>query len=533
MSGARATTPAAGPAAGGEALSPATATSQVGIVDLGSNTARLVVFSYDPPSWFRLTDSIRERVRLAAGMGEDGRLRPDAVERALAALQLFADYAEGAGLDRVDVVATSAVRDAVNGGDLVRRIEALGMPVRVLSGAQEAELGVIAVANGFPWPDAWVVDLGGGSVQVSQMRERRFASGRAHPLGAVRLTERYFGLGGDGSAPPTAKQVARLEAEIARHLEADGRALRGDADPLVALGGTARSLAAAAQKADRYPLDLLHGYRLERAALEDLTGRLLSKTVAERAAIAGINPDRADLILAGALVLRWLLRHGERDHLVISGDGVREGALFQHLLPPPHLLDDVRAFASRNLFRHYAQPAAHTEAVRRLSTELFDGLQPLHGLGPAERELLQHAALLHDIGMTVSYYRHHRHGAFLIENSGLAGFSHREIALLALIVRGHRKGGLGAGALAPLLDPGDLERLRALAVCLRIAEHLERSRSGKIRSVRVEVRKRAVRLLLVAPSRPTVEIWEAEKDARIFDGVFGRRLEIEHLDAGG
>jgi exopolyphosphatase / guanosine-5'-triphosphate,3'-diphosphate pyrophosphatase len=535
VSGARATTPSGVPAPAEDAATAGAAERRIGIVDLGSNTARLVVFSYAPGRWFRLTDSIRERVRLAAGMDQHGRLQPAAIERALAALQLFADFAQAAGLDHAQVIATSAVRDAVDGPDLVRAIESLGLPVRVLSGSEEAELGVIAVANGFAEPDAWVLDLGGGSVQVSRMRGRRFVAGRAHPLGAVRLTERFFGLGGGPPAPrpPSAKRVARLEAEIARHLEADARDLRTSSDPLIALGGTARSLAGAVQQATRYPLDLLHGYRLERSELEQLTDQLLARTVEERAAIAGINPDRADVILAGALVFRWLLRHGERDHLVISGDGVREGALFQHLLPPPHLVEDVRAFSARNLFQHYEQPAAHTEAVGRLAIGLFDGLRPLHRLGGAERDLLRHAALLHDIGMTVSYYGHHRHGAFLIENSGLAGFSHREIAFLALLVRGHRKGNVGAGALAPLLAEGDLERLRALTACLRLAEHLERSRSGRIRAVRVEIGKRAVRLLLDAPARPTVEMWEADKDARLFHAVFGRRLEIEHLGSGG
>ncbi|HVS64681.1 MAG TPA: Ppx/GppA phosphatase family protein [Thermoanaerobaculia bacterium] len=502
---------------------------RVGIIDLGSNTARLVVFSCTEGRWFRLTDSIRERVRLAAGMDDDGALRPEAVDRTLATLQLFVDYASASRIQEIRVFATSAVRDAANGPELVRAIEALGLEVQVLSGIDEAELGVSAVANGFAVPDAWVVDLGGGSAQVSHMKDRRFAWGGAHPLGAVRLTERFFGLGdGRMADPPGRKRVARLEEEIGRHLDGVASAMRAQDHPLIALGGTVRSLANAVQQAARYPLDLLHGYRLERRALEELVDELLARTAAHRAAIPGINPDRADLILAGALVFRWLLRHGEHHDLVVSGDGVREGALFHHLLPEPHRLGDVRRFSTENLFQRYRQPAGHTEAVRRLSAQLFDALEPLHGLGDWERSLLDDAALLHDVGMTVSYYGHHKHGAFLIENSGLAGYSHREVAMIALLVRYHRKGNVAAGALQPVLEEGDLERLRALAICLRLAEHLERSRSGRIRSLSARIRKRSVRLELESPARPTVEIWEAEKDARAFASVFGRRLEIVH-----
>jgi exopolyphosphatase/guanosine-5'-triphosphate,3'-diphosphate pyrophosphatase len=504
---------------------------RVGIVDLGSNTARLVVFSCTGDRWFRLTDSIRERVRLAAGMDENGLLRSDAIDRALAALQLFSDFGAAAGIAETKVFATSAVRDAANGPALVRAIEALGLEVQVLSGAEEAELGVSAVANGFACPDAWVVDLGGGSAQVSRMEGRRFAWGAAHPLGAVRLTERFFGpRDGRGAAadPPSRSRVAKLEEEVGRRLEGVAERMRGDRDPQIALGGTVRSLAGAVQHAAAYPLDLLHGYRLERRALEELTAELLARTSSERAAIPGINPDRADVIVAGALVFRWLLRHGDRDHLVVSGDGVREGALFHHLLPEPHRVEDVRRHSIQNLFQRYPQPAAHTEAVRRLSVELFDALAPLHGLGEWERGLLDDAGVLHDIGMTVSYYGHHRHGAFLIENSGLAGYSHRELAMIAILVRYHRKGSVGAGALRSLLEAGDLDRVRPLAICLRLAEHLERSRSGRIHGLRARIGKRTVRVELDSPTRPTVEIWQAEKDARAFESVFGRRLEIVH-----
>jgi len=507
---------------------------RVGIVDLGSNTARLVVFSCTGDRWFRLTDSIRERVRLAAGMDENGLLRPEAVERALAALQLFADFASASGIEETRVFATSAVRDATNGLELVRAIEALGLEVRVLSGADEAELGVSAVANGFACADAWVVDLGGGSAQVSRMEDRLFASGAAHPLGAVRLSERFFGLGDARSAvePPAQRRVARLEDEVGRLLDGVATAMRGDDAPLIALGGTVRSLASAVQRSNAYPLDLLHGYRLERTALEELTTELLARKASERASIPGINPDRADVIVAGALVFRWLLRAGERDHLVVSGDGLREGALFHHLLPAPHRVEDVRRFSTRNLFQRYRQPAAHTEAVRRLSVELFDAFAPLHDLGAWERGLLDDAALLHDIGMTVSYYGHHRHGAFLIENSGLAGYSHRELAIIAILVRYHRKGSVSASALQSLLEEGDLDRVRPLAICLRLAEHLERSRSGRIHGLRARIGKRTVRVELDSPTRPTVEIWQAEKDARAFASVFGRRLEIVHSSPG-
>ena len=179
---------------------------RLGIVDLGSNTARLVVYSHEPGKWFRLTHQIREPVRLGEGLGRDGNITRSAMRRAELALTLFSEYASSTGLTDLEILGTSALRDAANRDELLESLRALGLEVSVLSGEQEARLGVLAVANGFELSDACVIDLGGGSAQVSFMRDRDFGSGRAYPLGAVRLTERYL-----HSDPPKEKEVEALE----------------------------------------------------------------------------------------------------------------------------------------------------------------------------------------------------------------------------------------------------------------------------------------------------------------------------------
>ncbi|HWG86120.1 MAG TPA: hypothetical protein VNT60_11635, partial [Deinococcales bacterium] len=289
---------------------------RVGIVDLGSNTSRLVVYGFEPGAHFRLLDEIREPVRLGEGLATSGRLSPGAMERGLAALRLYADYARAASLDEVEVIATSAVRDATNRQEFLDLARESGLPIRVLEGEDEAAYGVLAVANSLSLDHAWVMDLGGGSAQLSRMRERRHAGGRAYPLGAVRLTEAF--LRGD---PPKASEVTALERTAAFEMGPALRAMREDGLPLVAMGGTLRNLARAVQKASGYPLDLLHGYRLRRTDLESLVEKLLSRRGKDRAAIGGIHPDRADVILAGALVYRLVLREAGLDGVTVSGQG--------------------------------------------------------------------------------------------------------------------------------------------------------------------------------------------------------------------
>ncbi len=497
---------------------------QVGIIDLGSNTARLAVYRYIPGTWYRLTDSIREPTRLAEGATRDGKLKRKAMERAQAAVELFADFAEAAGLPHVEVLATSAVREAQNGDEMLARIAPLDLPLAVLSGSDEAQLGVLAVANSVEYEDAWVIDLGGGSVQVSSMIGRRFEHGQAYPLGAVRMTEEALG---GGHKRITKKMVKKLESRVSKELSDITRLMAADKRPIVALGGSVRNLARIVQRqTSNYPIVPIHGYRLTRDAVEQLTVRLLQMTAAERAAVPGLNLDRADIIPAAALVYRWILRSSGRERITISGDGMREGAFHRHFLPAPHLVRDVRTFGVMNVFGQYEQPLSHTDKVRSLSLSLFDQLETRHQLSSSWREILWAAATLHDIGMTIDYHRHHRHGQMLVEASPLPGWTHREQAIIAQLIRHHRKGEPVMQELAEVLDDQDCSAFLVLVTLLRIAESLERSRTGRVAAVRIHLKKSAVKIDVFAEEEPAIEIWEAGKHASLFERALDRPLEI-------
>ncbi|MFZ8812438.1 MAG: exopolyphosphatase [Thermus aquaticus] len=363
--------------------------------------------------------------------------------------------------------ATSAVRDAANGGVVLEEARRLGLQAQLLPSEEEARLGVLAVANALPFWAVLVVDQGGGSAQVSLMEGRRYAFGRALPLGALRLTEAYL-----RSDPPKKAEVKALEKEVARHLQALPlpRGL-----PLVAFGGNLWAIARLHQKRKGYPLDLLHGYYLPRGDLEDLAEDLLSLSLKARASLPGVQADRARTLPASLLFLR--------------------------LLPEPHLLPDPRAFAMENLFRHYPFNEAHRERVKALALELFQGLAPLHGYGEGERRLLLEAAHLHDIGMHIGYHEHYKHGAYLVLSTPLFAMSHREQALPALLVRYHRRGKPEPGAFRSLLSRGDARLLLRFSALLRLAEILERTRSGRVRGARVALWE-WVRLLLEASEEP-------------------------------
>lgn len=498
---------------------------RIAIIDIGSNTAKLIALAYEPHHAWRQLDELRAVVRLSAGLDDGGDLRARPFARGLAALRTFASYATAIGAHEVVATATSAVRDARNGADFVAAARELGLELRVLDGTEEARIGALAVVNGLDLAEGVSLDLGGGSLQLAEVSGRAWQRGGSWPLGALRAHERF--LHGD---PPRPKSVRALRA--AARAAVAGWCRQAPPAAFVALGGTVRNLANVHQKRVAYPLDLLHGYRLPVGDLIELAEDLAALPIARRAEVPGLNRDRADIIAAGALVVAEVAAELGVREVRVSGQGLREGLFYPHLLPeaPGHLLADVRHFSVLNLMRQYHDDAAHNGHVRALALTLFDGLRPWHPYGAAERELLGHAAWIHDIGMAVDYYRHEHHGQALALGRALPGFDHREQVLLALLVRFHRKGQPGAEGFGAVLADGDVARLRLLAGVLRLAEYLERGKAQRVTGVEVVDEEGAIVVRARSEGDVHVEIEAARLRSDLLTQVLGRPLRVVGRD---
>lgn len=497
---------------------------RLGIVDIGSNTIRLAVFARQSSGGFRLHDDVRERVRLGAGVDATGRIEDARLARAKALLEQFADYGRGARLDDLEVFGTSALRDAENGHELIEHARDLGLAISILSGEQEARLGVLAVANRFDLDDGWVLDLGGGSAQLSRMEDRRYVFGGAHPLGAVRLSERYL-----KHDPPTREDIERLEGHVEGELAELAEAMRGDSGPLLVIGGAVRNLARAVQIEGEYPLDLLHGYWFRRRDLESVTESLLTMDSAGRAAMRGINRERGDVIHAAALVFRWLLRASERRGLLVSGGGVREGALYRHVLRTPYLVPRLAQSAIRGLVEEHVIDRDHAESVHRCALAAFDRLAGLLSLVPRDRILLGAAAWLHESGLSIDFYRRQKHSAFLLQSKSIDGFTHREQVLIMLLVRYHRKRRVKVDGFESMLAEDDSARLAGLHACLRLGIALDRSRGGRIDRFELTTRGSRVVLEVAVEDEGSIELRALRDIADDVAEVLGRSFEIVPL----
>ena len=501
--------------------------SRVAVIDLGSNSFRLVVFSSIAGRWWRRTDEIYEPVRIGAGEGETGALQAAPMERALHTIEAYAHFCRASGLavEAVLAVATSAIRDADNREVfLSRAFEVSGLPVRVLSREEEARYGYLAAVNSTTLAAGAMLDLGGGSVQLVGVAERDARELGSWPLGAVRMTEQFL----PGDAPATRKQLKALRAHVHETLAEGAPWLAATGERLVGIGGTVRNLGAAAQRRAELPSFGVQGFVLERRTLSEMIDELAEMTPAERARVPGIKPERGDLILAGAAVVEGVLEAGEFPALEVTEAGLREGIFFERYLAPDERFAEVRESSVRNLANQYPIEQHHVEHVVALALQMYDALveQGVLDSEGLERELLWAAAMLHDIGMTVDYDDHHKHSRYLILNAGLPGFSPREVALIAQATRYHRKGSPSFGELAPLMHEGDDALLARSSALLRLAEQLERSRDQLVREARVAVEDGRVRLELVHDGDVSVARWAAERQRELFQQAFGRKLEI-------
>ena len=538
---------------------------RLAVIDLGSNSFRLVVFSA-VDGWWQRTDEIYEPVRIGEGMGATGRLGEEPMRRALATLDVFAHFCQAAGLEgaAVDVVATSAIRDAENREDfLALARERSNLAIRVLSREEEARYGYLAAVNSTTLRDGCVLDLGGGSLQLVRVVDRLAHESGSWGLGSVRMTERFL----PGPGPAKRRQLEELREHVAREL-AQASWLDRTGRRIVGLGGTVRNLAVASQRALGRPSNGVQGTTIERDVLEELVWRLAALPVVERSGVPGIKPVRADVILAGALVVLGALDAGGFAELEVTEAGLREGVFFERHLAqdaraggvprgaggarpgagaPPGagggldaegildaegtrvpLFEDVRRASVLNLAARYHVDAAHTRHVAALALGMFDQLARLglHGGEPRERELLWAACVLHDIGMSVDYDDHHKHSRYLILNGGLPGFSPTEVAIIAQAARYHRKGMPEPGPLGPLFEEGDRERLNRCAVLLRLAEDLERSRDQLVRDTVLTARNGDVELRLLAQGESAVPRWAAGRESGLFARAFHRGLAV-------
>lgn len=526
-------TPAA-PAHRAAAPGAPTAAETVAYVDIGTNSARLMVVRFAPDRSWTVLSMQKETVRLGEGeFGEVRLLQRAAMERAATVCARFADLARTHGATRFVAVATAATREARNGQDFVRLVhEAAGLDVHVVSGKEEARLIFLGLLSRVRVDGrALVIDIGGGSTEVAVGDAGGADLVESVSLGAIRLST---------EAPPSDPdgRVTADEYETLRHRVrlSSQHTLRDVGRPEAAAYGTSGTIVNLAAVAARTLHHRTPGREepLTRRDLRAVAKRLRGMTAAERRSVPGLAPARADIIIAGAAILETLLEDlGIETIVALDECGLREGLLLDDLAragqPELSRGADVRERSVLQLARSTSIDETHARHVAHLATELFDsaGAAGLHRLGPAERQLLRYAALLHDIGTFLSYTRHHQHTYYLIRHAELVGFDQDEIAIMAATAYFHRKA-LPAPRFEAFsgLDRRSRKVVRRLGAYLRLAEYLDRGHGGAIAHARLRREAGSLLLELQPAGDWSLEEWSLERRRGSLEKALGHSLGV-------
>ena len=502
-------------------------------IDIGTNSIHMIVVRVREDLSFEVVDREKAMVRLGAG-GLDGKsLTAQATAGALRALTTFKRIADSHGVDTILAAATSATREAPNGGEFLARIETqTGIRPRVIGGQEEARLIHMAATYGVDVGKsrAVVIDIGGGSVELTLGDATSLRLARSVKLGVIRLTQAYV------KSDPLS---GRDERRLAKHVRTgvDGickQIVSAGYDRVIGTSGTILSLGAVAMAVVRGTVPTeLRNLRLPAKWIRRLRRGIVDMTVKQRLALPGLDPRRADLTVAGAVLLDTILQRLGAEELTLCDLALREGLVLdyirRHQKEIAHIeqIPDVRRRSVLELAERCHYYADHARHIVTLSLALFDQTRAVHALGDREREWLEYAALMHDIGSHISFGRHHRHSYYLITNGDLRGFQPDEIEIIALVARYHRR-----STPKPTheeyarLPSGRRRTVRTLAAMLRVAENLDRSHSQVISGLTVHVRKESARLELIANGDAELEMWATGRHIAPFEAVLDQPVKL-------
>lgn len=500
---------------------------RLGAIDVGSNSIRLLVADWDPAAGLTVVDEVKDQPRLARGLAATGRLDDAAVGRALAALERMRGVADRRGVRRLAAVATSAVREAENGEAFVHRVQTeLGIPLRVIDPETEARLSYRSVAHHFALDTqrTVVADIGGGSLEIIGAVRGVLDLTLSLPFGAVRLTETAL-----AGRKNTRKAVVRLRRRVEKRLRRATAWKPWRGAQVVGSGGSFTNLARISAARRGLEISSVHGLHVTTAEVEHLLDWLAAMRPEQRRQVPGLNPERADIILAGLAVTAELLERLDSPELVVSAFGLREGLLLEMIgAGLPERRDPTRL--AREFAQRCQSDMRHVEQVRVLALQLFDRLAEPLGATPEERHLLETAAILHDVGQLMSYRKRHRYSMDMILHAERLSLSPQERLVVALVARFHRKEAPSRGvAEFAALAGAERQVVRRLAAILRVADGLDRGYGSVVAKVRLRLTGERLSIGLVAATPGadlSLERWGARRRTDLLAKLLRRDVRV-------
>lgn len=499
---------------------------RVGIIDIGSNSIRLVINEETENGAHHVIDESKDSARLSEKIGADGILKLEDQRVIAQILHYFRKMCEANQTTVIRAVATAAIRNATNSADIIAYLaQETGLVIELLSGDEEARLGFLGMINAIDLEEGFLVDIGGGSTEISLFENRQLVKSVSFPFGSVNTTKR-FTRNGD----LTTDDIGRIHSMVTAALDKEKAWLLSRKGlPLVGLGGTIRSICKLDQRQKKYSLPLTHNYNMDNTSVDRLVQGLSVLSVENRKKVEGMSKDRADIIVPGILILQTIFRFLGSSYYKISGSGIRDGLYYETIYPQQPKVPNVLKHSVRNLLAlHPSVPSVHVEHVNQLALKLFDEMNVTLTLSERSRDYLDTASLLYRIGVTVLYYEYAKHTFYLMAHSRIDGLSHREILICAFIASYKNKNRTKKMCLEykDILTETDFQIIEKLGMLLQLAIALDRSESQPVQSLTVLMNKKELVLHLNCSHSPIIELREVQLMQKEFKKTWELQLVL-------
>jgi len=503
--------------------------NKIGIIDLGSNTARLVIVKLLGDGHFIVIDQIKERVRLGKDMERDGFLKPTQIEEAIKAIKMFRRLCDAYEIDTSNIIAvgTAAVRRAKNQKSFLEEVlTTCGIKIRVLTDEEEATLVYRGVINTMDIPKGLIVEIGGGSMKIVHYNRRNLLNYVTLPFGAMTLNEKFSGEG-----ISTEEITKNVEEFVTGELEKIEWLKSVEETTFIGVGGSMRSLCKINQMITRSSVDILHNSEVTKEQFTTIYDKLRVLDPSKKKRIKGVPGNRADILPCALAAINALLKYTNKTSITISACGLREGVMFNYAVPMTleKPIGDVLSYSLKTLVKHYNRNEKHAEHVVNLSVQLFKQLRVLHKFPRQYVKILKIAAYLNDAGTRIKYYDYQKHSGYLILNSSIYGVSHRDLVLASLVATVHKSDEINMSEFLKykdLIGEEDLEVVRKLGIMLRIAESLDRSMASLVTEINCDVLGDSVILKTQSEGDATLEVRDAINAQEDFLRIFRKKLDI-------
>lgn len=499
----------------------------IGIMDIGSNSIRLAIYETTPQGEFRLINENKESARLSEKMKNGGEMGHEDILSIVPVLRQFREICDVYGCEKIRVSATAAIRNAANANQIAALLKReTELDIEVLSGEQEAYFGFVGVTAGMDMEDGFIIDIGGGSTEITLFRGRRMLHSVSLPIGAVNAQLRF-----GASDPWSAGDMTGLRSEIGKLLDGHAWITEHPGLPLIGLGGTIRTLSKLDQRRRNYPLRVAHHYRVEPEDIRYFAESLPVMPLEKRKRLDGLSKSRADIIVPGLIIFQSVFERTGAAYCLVSGSGLREGLLLDMLgLEVASPSDVLRRQAEALLQFQAPAPRVHFLRVHAFAAQLhglMEGGAP--SSEPGSAKLLYAASMLYKVGSAVRYHQYDKHTLYWLTHAPLGALNHREAVLSAFIAdfAGNHGKRINPGDYRALLAEGDLDLVRKLGSLVEIAISLDASETQCVESVDAVLGDGALLLKIKSRSQAYLELRQLEAAAKNFKKVWNLRLEWE------